>query len=235
MTTEAPVRLVAITGGSGAGKSWLADRLQILFGRTAGRLSLDSFYRGCAHLPPAARDRLNFDDPAAIDWPCFAGVLDSLRRNRACRVPRYDFGTHTRRDESDCLPPRPLVIVDGLWLLHHPDIRRLFDLTVFLHCTEEERLRRRLARDGAERQRSEASVREQFRSTVAPMHAKYVSPQAAHADLLLHHPLREMELLQLQERLSRLVPVTGGTCERLLLLLRPDTFHPAAAPAGLCS
>jgi uridine kinase len=234
MSAGDPVQLVAITGGSGAGKTWLADRLQFLLGKKAGRLTQDSFYRDCSHLPPAERSQLNFDDPAALDWSQLADVLQTLRNGRACRLPAYDFHTHCRLPDGEFLRPRPLMIVDGLWLLHHPEVRRLFDLTVFLHCPEDERLRRRIARDTVERDRSAAAVLEQFQATVAPMHGQFVSPQAAHADLLLHHPCRESEILQLQERLSRLVPFGTGVRDRLMALFRSET-QPLARTAGAFS
>lgn len=230
MNRSDTVRLVAITGGSGAGKSWLADRLQQLLGKRAGRLSQDSFYRDCSHLPPAARHQLNFDHPNALDWEHFSDVLQGLRRNRECRLPVYDFETHSRLAHTLQLDPRPVMIVDGLWLLHHPGLRRQFDLTIYLHCPEDERLRRRIARDMVERQRTEDSVREQFETTVSPMHAQFVSPQASYADLLLHHPCRELEVLQLQERLSRLITLETSVCDRLAALFRPES-QPLASPA----
>lgn len=231
MSREYPVKLVAISGGSGAGKTWLADRLQFLLGRKAGRLSQDSFYRDCSHLPPGERDQLNFDHPDTIDWAELTDALRALREGRPCRVPEYDFHTHCRLPDGVFLQPRPLMIVDGLWLLHHPEVRRLFDLTVFLHCPEEERLRRRIARDMVERNRSETAVLEQFSTTVAPMHGLFVSPQATHADLLLHHPWRESEILLLQERLSRLLPLGTDVRDRLMALFHSET-SPLARTAG---
>ena len=61
-------------------------------------------------------------------------VLRNLRRGQACEVPVYDFGTHRRLPAGEVLAPRPLVIVDGLWLLHHPEVRRHFELSLFLHA-----------------------------------------------------------------------------------------------------
>ena len=61
MNSPASNRLVAIVGGSGSGKGWLADRLLRLLGDDAGHLSLDDFYRDCSHLPPDRRALVNFD------------------------------------------------------------------------------------------------------------------------------------------------------------------------------
>jgi uridine kinase len=204
MNPENRARLVAITGGSGAGKTWLADRLQRLFGAQAGRIMQDSFYRDRSHLRPEERSRINFDHPDALDWACFRETLEAMTEGRAVRVPVYDFATHCRLDGAEPFAPRPIVIVEGLWVLHRPEIRRLFSLGIFLHCPEGERLRRRVARDTAERGRTASSVHEQFRDTVAPMHRLFVDPQARHADLVL--PFPHQDISSLHAALWRLLP-----------------------------
>jgi uridine kinase len=176
---------VAIVGGSGSGKSWLADKLAQELAPDAARLSLDDFYRDRSHLSMARRDRLNFDHPRAIDWPAMNRALKRLSKRRPARIPRYDFGTHCRLGHSRLLKPKPVVLVDGLWLLQSRAIRGLFDFSIYLDCSARLRLARRLERDRRARGRSEESVRRQFRETVEPMNARYVAPQAKFADVIL--------------------------------------------------
>jgi uridine kinase len=193
--------LVAIVGGSGAGKTWLVDQLQRLLGESVARLSLDDFYRDHSHLPPAERQRVNFDDPQAIDWPEFERVLRDCRCGRASGVPRYDFTSHSRFPARDLWRPKPLVLVDGLWLLHRQTTRRLFDWRIYVDCPERLRFRRRLARDVRERGRTHSSVKWQFQETVAPMHHRFVAPQVAWADIVLSQPLEDTEVNRLAGRL----------------------------------
>jgi uridine kinase len=199
MKTAEPIPLVAIVGGSGSGKSWLADRLQMLLPEKAGRLSLDDFYRDQSHLPPGRREKVNFDHPSAIDWPCVEEVLQSCRRGVAVNRPRYDFTTHTRFPESSVRQPLPLILMDGLWLLHRPAVRQLFDLSIYIDCPDGIRARRRLSRDVAERGRTHAAVRRQLKTTVLPMHRRYVQPQIRWAKLVLNQPYREADLEQLAD------------------------------------
>lgn len=196
------IRLIAITGGSGAGKTWLAERLQRALGAAASRLSLDDFYLDHSSLPPAEREEINFDHPDAIDWLRFEEVLADCRSGRPTRIPRYHFATHTRRPFCENFTPAPLVLVDGLWLLWHPRIHEWFDLKIYLDCPAPLRLERRLARDTAERSRSSDSVRAQFWNHVAPMHDRFVAPQAKWANLILPAPLGESSLRQLIETLE---------------------------------
>jgi len=203
MKSKSAIHLIAIVGGSGAGKTWLADRLQRALGPQACRLSLDNFYRDRSHLPPARREQINFDHPRAIDWPCLERVLKDCRAGRATHLPHYNFTSHTRLRTDQSWRPGPLIIVDGLWLLRRPAVRCLFDMRIFLDCPAELRLRRRLTRDARERGRNQASVRRQFQTTVAPMHGRYVAPQAAWADLVLKQPLQEAKVRQLADGLRK--------------------------------
>ncbi len=195
-------KLVAIVGGSGAGKTWLAERLRKLLGADAARLPLDDFYRDRSHLTAAQRARVNFDHPRAIDWASAGKVLRAVRSGRAVRVPRYDFATHTRKAERELWRPKPIVLVEGLWLLRSASIRRLFDVKIFINFPERVRWQRRLVRDVKARGRSAASVRRQWRETVAPMHRKFVAPQVRWADVVIRGPLQATEVRRLAQWLG---------------------------------
>jgi uridine kinase len=181
--------LLAIVGGSGAGKTWLADRLADRLGVLAGRIALDDFYRDLSHLPPARRLQVNFDHPRAIDWPLLERVLNNLRAGRPTEMPRYDFATHCRRPQAVRWRPRRVVLCEGLWLLRRPSLRRLFDLSVFVECPAPLRLRRRIERDTRERGRTRASVLRQYRRDVQPMYLRYVEPQKKWAGRVLESPV----------------------------------------------
>lgn len=209
MTEAPPVHLIAVVGGSGAGKGWLVSRLCRLLGDRAGHLQLDDFYRDRSHLPPARRSRLNFDVPHAIDWDWAVRVLRACRAGETAQVPRYDFSTYSRLAHFLELPPRPVVFVDGLWLLRPPAVRELFDFTIFLNTPRALRHERRMARDVAERGYAAREVEHRLRTAVAPMHERYVEPQKKHADLVLAQPFREPELVQLADRLWRLLHEAG--------------------------
>lgn len=202
-------QLIAIVGGSGSGKTWLADRLQKLTSEKAARLSLDDFYLDRSHLPPSRRESINYDNPRAIDWDFFEKVLRDCREGRPTQAPGYDFTSHTRFIREEKWTPKPLIIVDGLWLLHQPQIRRMFDLRIFIHCPPKLRWRRRVERDVRERGRSAASVRRQIRASVAPMHERFVEPQGHWADLVLQEPLTDAVLEILAQRLWSLLSAHG--------------------------
>jgi len=191
------IRFIAVVGGSGSGKTWLAQELAAWLGEEATHLCLDHFYRDLSHLPEAERERVNFDDPAAIDWDALRSVMETLERGETAQAPVYDFAEHLRKPESAALDRRPFVVVEGLWLLHHEWLREKFAVSVFVDCPEDVRLLRRIERDVMARGRTEESVRRQFAEHVQPMHARFVEPQRERALRCVGSPLLEGEMQEL--------------------------------------
>ncbi len=222
MNTPSPTRtsqMVAIVGGTGAGKGWVASRLSQLLGDQACLLSLDDFYRDRSHLPAERRERINFDVPHAIDWSSARQVINDCRLGQPTRVPRYDFSTHSRLPAPAPLQPKPVVLVEGLWLLCHKATRQLFALKIYVDCPAPLRLTRRRQRDVAERGRTADSVDRQFQR-LAPFHDRYVEPQKQWADVVLNHPFDPTELNLLAHRLWALLQPDAG-----LPVPMPETFR----------
>ncbi len=175
-------RLVGIAGGSGSGKSTLARAMATELGE-ALVVELDWYYRDQRHLTLEQREALNFDHPDALDWALCVEQLEALGRGVAIERPVYDFATHTRQAERVRVEPAETVLVEGILALHHGPLRERFDLTVFVDLDEETRFGRRLARDVVARGREGAGVKRQWDETVRPMHARFVEPTRALADL----------------------------------------------------
>jgi uridine kinase len=199
--------LVGIVGGSGSGKSWLAEQLADYLQPTAARLSLDDFYQDRSSLSAGRRARINFDHPRAIDWKSLERVLRDFGAGQPAKVPCYDFATHCRAG-SKSVEFKPILLVEGLWLLRRPSVRRLFAFTIFLECPPRLRLQRRLERDLASRGRSAESIRMQFRTMVEPMHRKFVASQIRYADVTVR-TCSTSEVRQLGRFIADLADVRG--------------------------
>jgi uridine kinase len=204
---RAPV-CVGIAGGTGAGKSALAASLvQAFDAEQVLRIPQDAYYRDRGDQSAEVRAALNFDHPDALETELLVAHLVELRAGRAVDVPVYDFTRHRRAAETWRAAPRALVIVDGILALADAQLRACFDLRVFVDAPEDVRLRRRLERDVAERGRSAESVRAQFAATVRPMHARFVEPSRAHADLVVANA-SEFALAR-EALVARLRPLVG--------------------------
>ena len=202
------VMVIGVAGGSGSGKSWLADRLVRGLGRSAVAISLDSFYRHRPYLSLAQRARVNYDHPRAIDWDEVMQVAQNAREGRKICVPDYDYSQHMRAVGLDILRPRKVLILEGLWTLRYRGLQPLIDLGVFVEASAKWRLERRLDRDVRERGRSRASVVRQFRDHVQPMHQQFVQPQSGRADVILESPISEEVISLLLQRVAKISPTT---------------------------
>jgi uridine kinase len=185
MAAHGPL-LVGIAGGSGSGKTALAHALREgLRPARAVSFAQDAYYRDRGALPSGARARLDFDAPDAFDLDLFVEHLAALRRGQRVRPPHYCFVTHRRRGQAEPVGPADIVLVEGLFLFVDPRARELLDLLIYLDAPEPVRLARRLARDVAERGRTEQSVILQCRRSAFPAHVRYVEPSRAWADVVL--------------------------------------------------
>jgi uridine kinase len=183
-----PPFLSGVAGGTGSGKTTVAERLAAMVGaRDLGLVKLDCYYRDCSALPFEERAAINYDHPEAFDWPLLMGHLADLRSGRPAPMPVYDFARHLRTDEVTTVEPGPVVVVEGILVLFEARLREMLDLKVYVDTDADVRFIRRLQRDVADRGRTPASVIEQYLATVRPMHLQFVEPSKRYADVIVPH------------------------------------------------
>jgi uridine kinase len=175
--------LIGIAGPSGSGKTELARALAPLL--DAPILALDLYYRDLPHLSFEERAHINFDVPEALDHELLIDQVRALAEGAEIDRPVYDFTVHRRRPERERFRLRDFGILEGLWTLHWPELRELFQTKVYVETGDAVCLDRRLARDVRERGRSPESVFEQYRATVRPMAELYIHPQRELADVVV--------------------------------------------------
>jgi uridine kinase len=178
--------LIGIAGGTGSGKTTLAEKIaESLPADRAIVIQHDWYYRDRSHLTAEARALINFDEPDALDNARLVSDLLTLKEGREAVCPQYDFASHTRLPRGRDVAPRPIVIVEGILLFAVADLRDVFDLRLFVDTDDDIRLLRRIRRDIEERGRDIASIEAQYRETVRPMHQLHVAPSRRHAHLII--------------------------------------------------
>ena len=177
--------VIGLAGGTGSGKTTVAHGL---LEHAAGRaliLPQDAYYQAQPGVPFAQREARNYDEPGAFDTTLLLEHVDALRSGVAVERPVYDFTVHDRSEATVRVDPRPVVLIEGILVLHEPKLRERMALKVYVDAPPDERFIRRLERDVSERGRTTESVIAQYRSTVGPMHDLYVEPSKQHADLIV--------------------------------------------------
>ena len=183
-TLSSPL-VVGIAGGSGSGKSRISAALETALTPRLVRLQHDSYYRDLSALPPEERRAFNFDHPDALETELLLEHLDRLRAGQPVQIPEYDFSTHTRAPTTRTVRPAPVLLIEGIMVLHEPELRARMDLRIFVDAPPDIRLIRRLKRDLEERGRSPAQTMTQYLETVRPMHRRFVEPSRESAHLIV--------------------------------------------------
>jgi len=183
--TGAPV-VIGVAGGTGSGKTTVANAILRRLGE--GKMSVlfhDAYYRDFVDLPKDVLDRKNFDHPDSLETELLIRHVKALKRGMVVEAPIYDFRLHRRAPETRRVEPLPVVLVEGILIFAEPELRKLFDVKIFVDTDADVRLIRRIRRDIAERGRSLDSVVEQYQTTVRPMHLEFVEPSKRYADLIV--------------------------------------------------
>ncbi len=177
--------IVGISGGSGSGKTTIAQLLHEYGGIENTALILqDSYYHDQSSRFDGDGNSVNFDHPSALDFDLLAKHLAQLKSGLAVDVPIYDFSTHKRLARTVSQPSKPLIILDGILILNSPVVRKELDYSAFVKTSEKLRFQRRLERDVKERGRTPEGVEKQFALQVKPMHDQFVEPSQVHAHFI---------------------------------------------------
>jgi pantothenate kinase len=140
--------LLGLTGPPGAGKSSLADRLVEELGPATAVVPMDGF-----HLPDARLRELGLADrkgaPETFDREAYVGLLARLRvPGVEVRAPRFDRELEVSVPDEIVVPASArLVVTEGNYLLHWPQVRALLDEIWYVAVADDEtRVRALIAR-----------------------------------------------------------------------------------------
>ena len=182
---EKPI-LIGITGGTGSGKSSIADAIYSSFSTECiAMIQQDMYYKDQSHLSMEERVKTNYDHPRAFDNDLLISHLKTLMKGEPIDKPIYDFSCHNRAKETIKVHPRRIIIVEGILVLEDERLRDLLDIKVYVDTDADIRILRRLVRDINERGRTVDSVVTQYLEVVRPMHLQFTEPTKRYADIIV--------------------------------------------------
>lgn len=178
--------IIGIAGGTGSGKTTVVEQIIAeLPKEEVCVISQDSYYNDTSHLSYEERIQINFDHPKAIDFNLLEEHLITLKSGKSIQQPVYSFVDHNRTKDTLTTHPKKVVIVEGILILSHPELRALFDIKLYVHADSDERLIRRLKRDMADRGRDLNEVLNRYQDTLKPMHQQFIEPTKEYADIII--------------------------------------------------
>ncbi len=178
--------LIGIAGGTGSGKTTLADKLVDSFGNDeVSILRHDNYYKRHDDMCYEERSKLNYDHPDAFDTELLCEHIRALKEGKSIQMPVYDYSVHNRSNQTIEVHPSPVVVLEGILLFAEKSLCDLMDIKVFVDTDADVRILRRIVRDVKTRGRSLDSVIEQYLTTVKPMHEQFVEPSKRRADIII--------------------------------------------------
>ncbi|WP_461453049.1 uridine kinase family protein [Mucilaginibacter sp.] len=179
--------IIGIAGGSGSGKTFFLKCFLKHFSHSEVSLvSQDDYY---FPVPPdmtaEENKHFNFDLPDTIDHQHFEDDIQSLLDGRSITKKEYTFNNPSAIPKILEIKSAPIIIVEGLFILHFRKIADQLDLKIFIDADDDVALQRRIKRDLVERGYSHDDVMYKWINHVVPAYKEFLLPYKNECDQVI--------------------------------------------------
>jgi uridine kinase len=198
--------VIGIAGGSGSGKTFfLKCFLEHFTANEVCLISQDDYYFPVAHKMTKEENKLyNFDLPSTIDHDHFEDDIFKILDNQSFEKAEYTFNNPNIVPKMLEIKPAPIVIVEGLFILHFKKISEILDMKIFIDADEDIALQRRLKRDLIERGYSHDDVLYKWMNHVVPAYKEFLLPYKDECDKIIANNSHVAEdIINVTEEISR--------------------------------
>jgi len=181
--------VIGVAGGSGSGKTFfLKCFLEHFSADEVCLVSQDDYYFPVAHnMTKEENKEYNFDLPSTIDHDHFESDIFKLLNNESFVKQEYTFNNSNAVPKMLEIKPAPIIIVEGLFIMHFGKIKEVLDMTIFIEADEDIALQRRLKRDLEERGYSNDDAYYKWVNHVVPAYKEYLLPYRNQADKIIEN------------------------------------------------
>ena len=180
--------LIGITGGSGSGKTRIIHELRELFSEEQlCIISQDEYYHPREVQIWDDAGYQNFDLPGSIDDKAFTKDIKQLISGKEVKKAQYVFNNPKQDPNILVFKPAPVLIVEGLFVFHFPEISELLDLKLFIDAEDVIKLKRRIIRDAGERNYPLEDVLHRYEYHVLPSYRSFIEPFKRDAHLVINN------------------------------------------------
>jgi len=196
--------IIGIAGGSGSGKTFFLNCFLHHFKQDEVTLvSQDDYYIPAGEMTQEENKLYNFDLPSTIDSDQFLRDIKQLLSGEVVYKKEYNFNNPLAVVKILEIKSAPIIIVEGLFILHFKEIAELLDHQIFVDADEHIALDRRIKRDGLERGYPEEDVLYKWHNHVLPAYKEYLLPYRDSCDKVIMNNTNEPdELIAITEQIS---------------------------------
>jgi uridine kinase len=186
--------IIGIAGGSGSGKTFFLNCFLHHFKQDEVTLvSQDDYYIPAGEMTQEENKLYNFDLPSTIDSEQFLRDIKQLMTGEVVYKKEYNFNNPLAVVKILEIKSAPIIIVEGLFILHFKEIAALLDHTIFVDADEQVALDRRIKRDGLERGYPEDDVLYKWHNHVVPAYKEYLLPYREQCNKVVMNNTNEPE------------------------------------------
>ncbi|SFA58342.1 uridine kinase [Pedobacter suwonensis] len=196
--------IIGIAGGSGSGKTFFLNCFLHHFKQDEVTLvSQDDYYIPAGDMTQEENKLYNFDLPSTIDSEQFLKDIKQLINGEVVYKKEYNFNNPLAVVKILEIKSAPIIIVEGLFILHFKEIAALLDHTIFVDADEHIALDRRIKRDGLERGYPEDDVLYKWHNHVVPAYKEYLLPYREECNKVVMNNTNEPdEIIAITEDIS---------------------------------
>ncbi|GAA4844878.1 uridine kinase [Algivirga pacifica] len=178
--------VVGITGGSGSGKTYFQKKLTAELGaENLCIVSHDNYYRTIDQQPKDSNGVENFDRPESIDLHSYAEDIKKLKAGEVIQRMEYTFNNPALTPRLLTFEPRPIIILEGIFVFHNKEVSDLIDLKLFVDAKPHVQIKRRIMRDTMERDSDLTDVLYRYEHHIMPSYEKYIAIHKNTVDLVI--------------------------------------------------
>ena len=179
------MKIIAVTGGSGSGKTLFTNLFVERLLKKTAVLPLDCYYKDRPDQIP--NDKYDFDSPKALDFDLYNQHINLLNTGESVQIPHFGYGTGKRESFFTEIFPEEYLIIEGMHVLLFPKIRELISFSFFMDSPLDVAVCRRCIRDIQEYDVNAEYSLNQFLKFVRPAYFEYILPVKKHSDLVVEN------------------------------------------------
>ena len=178
--------IIGISGSSGSGKSFVVKYL--IDNLPKDLISIvyqDNYYKKRGDQEKDTNVEYNFDLTTSFINEDLIADIKALRKGVSISRDEYNFNNPKIISNKIIVNPKPIIILEGLFLFNLPSLSKILDRKIFIDCETNLMIERRIKRDTKIRGYDKYDVLYKYENHVIPAYHKYILPYKKDVDLVI--------------------------------------------------